>query len=86
MSQLGAICEVHPGAHLLAVVDRGAPQATAFAAGATAVLEPDVASIAACLRSIKRQDSHASSHAIFAEGLATGFAKLRKLIGEVRCG
>ena len=86
MRQLAAVRDAHPGAHVLAVTERGAKQAATFGAGATSVLEPDVESIAAWVRSMKKQELHASSRAIFAEGLATGFAKLRKLIGEVRCG
>ena len=70
---------------LLAVADRSTPMADIYEAGASAVVTAEPTAIAACLQSIGRQ-RRSGARRQFADGLAAGFAKLRRLVHTVRTG
>jgi len=79
------MAEARPERVLLAIVDAAVPMAQIYAAGATAVVTAEPEAIVACLRSLSL---HGSSNARlrFADGLAAGLAKLRRLVDTVRAG
>ena len=83
---LSVIRSARPLAALVAYADPTAELGAIYGAGASAVVHGDVSALAACLRAVDHQQKQLSPDRVFAEGLTAGFAKLRRLIGEIRSG
>ncbi|MBI4955071.1 MAG: DUF4388 domain-containing protein [Myxococcales bacterium] len=85
-AMLESLRAAHPTTPLVAVVDGAADFAASYDAGATAVLGPEPDAVAACLAAVTRHQTACAAGQLYAEGLAAGFAKLRRMTREIRTG
>ncbi len=61
-------------------------QAPLYDAGAVATVHGEVPAVAACIRSVCRSRAEQSNEALIARGLSEGFARLRKVVSDLRSG
>ncbi|MCC6525365.1 MAG: DUF4388 domain-containing protein [Polyangiaceae bacterium] len=85
-AMLESLRAAQPTAPLVAVVDGAADIAASYDAGATAVVGPEPDAVVACLAAVTRHQGACAAGQLYAEGLAAGFAKLRRLTREIRTG
>jgi hypothetical protein len=61
-------------------------QAPVYDAGAAAVVHGDEQALASCVHSVSRSRVEQSSETLIRDGLREGFARLRRIVGDVRSG
>jgi hypothetical protein len=86
MESIRALRRTRPKACVVAYATPQAVQERIYEAGAAAVVHGDEASLAACIRGVFRGRSELSNEASIAHGLHEGFARLRRIVGELRSG
>lgn len=85
VDDLAALRRARPRASLVAVVDSSVPVARAYEAGALAALPPTVDAIAACIDSLAATRRYLSD-AWAGEEVKAGFAKIRRVVADIRSG
>lgn len=85
VDDLAAVRRARPRASLVAVVDNSVPVARAYEAGALAALPPTVDAIAACVISLATT-RRSIGDAWAGEEVKAGFAKIRRVVTEIRSG
>ncbi|MFL5363087.1 MAG: DUF4388 domain-containing protein [Myxococcales bacterium] len=85
LESLQQLRKTRPRASILAVVDAGVPLARTYEAGAMAAVPPEISAIVAGFRSVveNRRDLMGGGRA---ERINANFAKLRRIVGDVRAG
>jgi hypothetical protein len=85
LESLQQLRKIRPRASILAVVDAGVPLARTYEAGAMAALPPETSAIVAGFRSAveNRRDLMGGARA---ERINANFAKLRRIVGDLRAG
>jgi hypothetical protein len=83
---LAAIHRTRPRATIIALVNEGFPLGGVYEQGAAAAVYGDETAIAMCVRGIAQHRTDISNEAVIAEGIRAGFARLRRIVGELRSG
>jgi hypothetical protein len=73
-------------ASVIAIADSQRGVTHAYEAGALAALPPHAETLAACFVSVLRNRRDLSDEAVIDDGLRAGFAKLRRVFGDLRSG
>lgn len=83
---LAALCRSRPRASVLALFEGRAPLREMYQAGVLSVTSSVPATVVACLQSAARQRKYMASEHAIAEGIRTSFARLRRIIADLRSG
>jgi hypothetical protein len=83
---LTALCRARPRASIIVLFEGRAPLRELYQAGVLSItsLAPDT--VAACVRSVARQRKYLSNESAIAEGVRASFARLRRIIADLRSG
>jgi hypothetical protein len=86
LATLTTLCRSRPRAAVIAMFEGRAPLREMYRAGVLSVTSIVPETVVACLRSAARQRKHMSSEYAIAEGIRTSFARLRRIIADLRSG
>jgi hypothetical protein len=86
LDAVGAIRRTRPRATVVAYCEAQAPFGEVYEAGAAAAVHGDEGALAACVESVLRGRLELSNEALVADGVREGFARLRRIVGELRSG
>jgi hypothetical protein len=86
LRDLAQICSRRPGLPVLCILDDVAMTAKAYEAGAAAVVPRDAEAILGCVASITRFRGLVSRQSGVEPGSRTAFAKLRRVVADLRSG
>jgi hypothetical protein len=86
LATLTALCRSRPRAAVIALFEGRAPLREMYQAGVLSVTSIVPETVIACMRSAARQRQHMSSEYAIAEGIRTSFARLRRIIADLRSG
>jgi hypothetical protein len=83
---LTALCRSRPRAGVVALFEGRAPLREMYRAGVLSVTSVVPATVVACLQSVARQRRYMSNEVAITEGIRTNFARLRRIIADLRSG
>jgi len=86
LDSVSALRRARPRASILAIVDRDAPVAQVYHAGALAVIPADLQLAIACFRSVAQNRRDLMTGGSRADRINANFAKLRRIVGDLRSG
>lgn len=86
LATLSALCRSRPRASVIALFGGRAPLREMYRAGVLSVTSVVPETVVACLQSVARQRKYMSSEYAIAEGIRTSFARLRRIIADLRSG
>jgi hypothetical protein len=81
-----ALCRARPRASIVALFEGRAPLRDLYHAGVLSVTSVAPETVAACVRSVARQRKYLSNESAIAEGVRASFARLRRIIADLRSG
>ena len=83
---LTALCRSRPRASVIALFVGRAPLRDIYHAGVLSITSAGPETVVACLRSVARQRKYLSNENAIAEGIRSSFARLRRIIADLRSG
>lgn len=83
---LTALCRARPRASVVALFEVRAPVRDLYHAGVLAITSAAPETVVACVRSVARQRKYLSNESAIAEGVRASFARLRRIIADLRSG
>jgi hypothetical protein len=83
---LTALCRSRPRASVVALFVGRAPLRDLYQAGVQSITSAGPETVAACVRSVARQRKYLSNENAIAEGVRASFARLRRIIADLRSG
>jgi hypothetical protein len=83
---LTALCRARPRASIIVLFEGRAPLRELYQAGVLSITSLAPETVAACLRSVARQRKYLSNESAIAEGVRASFARLRRIIADLRSG
>ena len=83
---LTALCRARPRASVIALFVGRAPLRELYQAGVLSITSLAPETVAACVRSVARQRKYLSNESAIAEGVRASFARLRRIIADLRSG
>jgi len=86
LSTLSALCRSRPRAAVIAMFEGRAPLREMYKSGVISVTSSVPETIVACLLSVARQRKYMSNEHAITEGIRTSFARLRRIIADLRSG
>ena len=86
LATLTALCRARPRASVIALFGGRAPLREMYRAGVLSATSAVPETVVACMQSVARQRKHMSSEYAIAEGIRTSFARLRRIIADLRSG
>jgi hypothetical protein len=86
LTTLAALCRSRPRASVIALFEGRAPLREMFKSGVLSVTSAVPETIVACLRSVARQRRYMSNEHAITEGIRVSFARLRRIIADLRSG
>jgi len=86
LATLSALCRSRPRASVIALFEGRAPLREMYKAGVVSVTSAVPETVVACMRSTARQRKYMSNEHAIAEGIRTSFARLRRIIADLRSG
>lgn len=86
IESIRSLRRTRPRASVVAYCDAQTSFERVYEAGATAAVLGDAAALAACVQSVVRTRGELSSESIINEGIRDGFARLRRIVSELRSG
>jgi len=86
LTTLAALCRSRPRASVIALFEGRAPLREMYKSGVLSVTSTVPETIVACLRSVARQRRYMSNEHAITEGIRTSFARLRRIIADLRSG
>src|SRR3954468_2303124 len=86
LDALSALRRARPRASILAIVDAETPPIPVYEAGALAVVAGDLPLVVACFRSVAQNRRDLMTGASRADRIHANFAKLRRIVGDLRGG
>jgi hypothetical protein len=86
LSTLAALCRSRPRASVVALFEGRAPLREMYQCGVLSVTSQVPETIVACTRSVGRQRKYMANEHAIAEGIRTSFARLRRIIADLRSG
>jgi hypothetical protein len=85
-STLAALCRSRPRAAVIALFEGRAPLREMYTSGVLSVTSPKPETVVACLQSAARQRKYMTKEDAITEGVRTSFARLRRIIADLRSG
>jgi len=86
LATLAALCRSRPRAAVIALFEGRAPLREMYQVGVLSVTSAVPATIVACMQSAARQRKYMANEVAIAEGIRTSFARLRRIIADLRSG
>jgi hypothetical protein len=86
LATLHALCRSRPRAAIIALFEGRAPLREMYKAGVLSVTSAVPETVVACMQSAARQRKYMSNEHAIAEGIRTSFARLRRIIADLRSG
>lgn len=86
LATLSALCRTRPRASVIAVFQGRAPLRELFGTGVLSVTSSAPETIEMCLRSVQRQRKYLVNEQAITEGIRASFARLRRIITDLRSG
>jgi hypothetical protein len=83
---LTALCRARPRASIIVLFEGRAPLRELYQAGVLSITSLAPETVAACVRSVARQRKYLSNENAIAEGVRASFARLRRIIADLRSG
>lgn len=83
---LTALCRARPRASVVALFVGRAPLCAIYHAGVVSITSAGPETVVACVRSVARQRKYLSNENAIAEGVRSSFARLRRIIADLRSG
>jgi hypothetical protein len=83
---LTALCRARPRASIIVLFEGRAPLRELYQAGVLSITSLAPETVAACVRSVARQRKYLSNESAIAEGVRASFARLRRIIADLRSG
>jgi hypothetical protein len=83
---LTALCRARPRASIIVLFEGRAPLRELYQAGVLSITSLSPETVAACLRTVARQRKYLSNESAIAEGVRASFARLRRIIADLRSG
>jgi hypothetical protein len=86
LTTLAALCRSRPRASVIAMFEGRAPLREMYKSGVVSVTSSVPETVVACLQSAARQRKYMSNEHAIAEGIRVSFARLRRIIADLRSG
>jgi hypothetical protein len=86
LATLAALCRSRPRAGVIALFEGRAPLREMYKVGVLSVTSAVPATVVACMQSVARQRKYMSNEVAVIEGIRTSFARLRRIIADLRSG
>jgi hypothetical protein len=86
LATLTTLCRSRPRAAVIALFEGRAPLREMYKAGVLSVSSAVPETVVICMQSVARQRKYMSSEYAIAEGIRTSFARLRRIIADLRSG
>jgi hypothetical protein len=86
LTTLAALCRSRPRATVIAMFEGRAPLREMYKSGVVSVTSSVPATVVACLQSSARQRKYMANEHAIAEGIRVSFARLRRIISDLRSG
>ncbi len=86
VESIRALRRTRPRASVVAYCQPHVPLNQVYDAGAAAAVHGDETALAACVRGMYRSRTELSTESLVADGIREGFARLRRIVGELRSG
>ena len=86
LTTLAALCRSRPRASVIAMFEGRAPLREMYKSGVISVTSSVPETVIACLQSAARQRKYMSNEHAIAEGIRVSFARLRRIISDLRSG
>lgn len=86
LTTLAALCRSRPRASVIAMFEGRAPLREMYKSGVISVTSSVPETVIACLQSAARQRKYMSNEHAIAEGIRVSFARLRRIIADLRSG
>jgi len=86
VESIRALRRTRPRASVVAYCQPHVPMNQVYDAGAAAAVHGDETALAACVRGVNRTRNELSNDSLVADGIREGFARLRRIVGELRSG
>lgn len=86
LATLQALCRSRPRAAVIALFEGRAPLREMYKAGVLSVTSAVPETVLACMQAVARQRKYMSNEHAIAEGIRTSFARLRRVIADLRSG
>jgi hypothetical protein len=83
---LTALCRARPRASIVVLFEGRSPLRELYQAGVLSITSAVPETVAACVRSVARQRRYLSNEHAIAEGVRASFARLRRIIADLRSG
>jgi hypothetical protein len=86
VESIRSLRRTRPRASVVAYCQPHVPMNQVYDAGAAAAVHGDEVALAACVRGVNRTRNELSNDSLVADGIREGFARLRRIVGELRSG
>jgi hypothetical protein len=86
LTTLSALCRSRPRAAVIALFEGRAPMREMYKSGVLSVTSAVPETVVACMQSAARQRKYMASEHAITEGVRTSFARLRRIIADLRSG
>ena len=86
LTTLAALCRSRPRASVIAMFEGRAPLREMYQSGVVSVTSSVPATVVACLQASARQRKYMANEQAIAEGIRVSFARLRRIIADLRSG
>jgi hypothetical protein len=86
LTTVSALCRSRPRATVIAMFEGRAPLREMYKSGVVSVTSSVPATVVACLQSSARQRKYMANEQAIAEGIRVSFARLRRIIADLRSG
>jgi DNA-binding NarL/FixJ family response regulator/HAMP domain-containing protein len=86
LATLSALCRSRPRASVIALFEGRAPLREMYKSGVLSVTSVSPETIVACMQSVARQRRYMVNEHAITEGIRTSFARLRRIIADLRSG
>lgn len=86
LTTLAALCRSRPRASVIAMFEGRAPLREMYKSGVISVTSSVPETVVACLQSVVRQRKYMSNEHAITEGIRVSFARLRRIIADLRSG
>lgn len=86
LDAVAALCRARPRASVIAVLEERTPLRDLYNAGVVSICSAGPDTVAACMLSVARQRRYLSNEHAVAEGVRASFARLHRIIADLRSG
>jgi DNA-binding NarL/FixJ family response regulator len=86
LEAVAALCRTRPRASVIAIFEGRASVRELYGAGVVSICSAGADTVAACMRSVARQRRYLSNELAVAEGVRASFARLHRIIADLRSG